>query len=90
MEQLLLKPREVAEALRIGRSLVYGMLASGELPSIRVGRCIRVPKASLEKWINDHENAKGKGGLPGGGSGGGIASSYPRIVELNGRQEWKP
>lgn len=59
MEKLLLKPTEVAETLRIGRSLVYGMLASGELPSIRVGRCIRVPKTSLEKWINDHEKARG-------------------------------
>ncbi len=61
MEKLLLKPAEVAEALRIGRSLVYGMLASGELPSIRVGRCVRVSKASLEKWINDHEKGRGDG-----------------------------
>ena len=64
MDRLLLKPTEVAEMLRIGRSLVYGMLATGEIPSIRVGRCIRVPKASLEKWINDQEKARGddKGG----------------------------
>ena len=59
MESSLLKPTEVAEVLRIGRSLVYGMLATGELPSIRVGRCIRVPKASLDKWIRDQENARG-------------------------------
>lgn len=58
MEKMLLKPTEVAEMLRIGRSLVYGMLATGELPSIRVGHCIRVPKASLEKWISDQEKRK--------------------------------
>jgi excisionase family DNA binding protein len=58
MDKLLLKPKEVAEVLRIGRSMVYGMLATGELPSIRVGHCIRVQKASLEKWINDQEKAK--------------------------------
>ena len=63
MDRLLLKPTEVAEILRIGRSLVYGMLATGELPSIRVGRCIRVPKASLEKWISDQENERGDDGL---------------------------
>ncbi len=51
----LLKPTEVAELLRIGRSLVYGMLASGELPSIRVGRCIRITSESLEQWIKAQE-----------------------------------
>ncbi len=64
MDKLLLKPAEVAEMLRIGRSLVYGMLATGELPSIRVGRCIRIPSISLEKWISERQNGKGddKGG----------------------------
>lgn len=55
MDKLLLKPTEVAEILRIGRSLVYGMLASGELPSIRVGRCIRIPSELLQQWLKDQE-----------------------------------
>ena len=55
MEKELLKPAEVGEKLRIGRSKVYGMLASGELPSIRVGRCLRVPNAWLETWINEQK-----------------------------------
>lgn len=58
MERLLLKPNEVAERLRCGRSLVYGLLATGEIPSIRVGRCIRVSSESLEQWIKDKENYK--------------------------------
>ena len=56
MDKLLLKPTEVAEILRIGRSLVYGMLASGELPSIRVGHCIRIPIESLQRWLKAQEN----------------------------------
>lgn len=59
MEKLLLKPMEVAEILRIGRSHVYELLATGELPSIRVGRCIRVSKRSLEKWISKQEKEEG-------------------------------
>ena len=55
MERMLLKPTEVAEVLRIGRSLVYSMLATGQLPSIRVGRCIRVPSESLETWLKAQE-----------------------------------
>ncbi len=67
MDKLLLKPTEVADVLRIGRSLVYGLLATGELPSIRVGRCIRVPAASLERWLATKEKAMGGGEANGGG-----------------------
>jgi excisionase family DNA binding protein len=75
MERLLLKPSEVGQVLGVGRSLVYSMLASGELPSIRVGRCIRVPKVSLERWISARESLGEKTGLAGGGCGGGLDQS---------------
>ena len=61
MERLLLKPSEVGQALGIGRSLVYELIRQGEIPSVRVGRCIRVQRASLDKWIVDHEKASGDG-----------------------------
>ena len=59
MEKILLKPMEVTQILGIGRSLVYEMLAIGELPSIRIGRCIRIPRNELEKWIeqNTHKSS---------------------------------
>ena len=56
MERLLMKPEEVREVLNIGRSKVYEMLASGELPSIKIGRCIRVSTESLTKWVNEKQN----------------------------------
>ncbi len=37
MDRLLLRPAEAAEAIGIGRSKVYELLASGDLPSIRSG-----------------------------------------------------
>ena len=55
MEKLLLKPAEVTQILGIGRSLVYELIAQGELPSIRIGRCIRVPSESLQNWIKEKE-----------------------------------
>ena len=58
MDKLLMRPMEAAEALGIGRSLVYEMLARKELPSIRIGRCIRIPANALEKWIEDQENGE--------------------------------
>ena len=51
MDRLLLRPVEAADAIGIGRSKVYEMLASGELPSIRVGASVRVPVDALRAWI---------------------------------------
>jgi len=56
MEKLLLKPSEVAQVLGIGRSLIYELIARKEMPSIRLGRCIRVPSESLQRWLTAQEN----------------------------------
>jgi excisionase family DNA binding protein len=51
MDKLLLRPVEAAEAIGIGRSKIYELLASGELPSIRIGGSVRVPVDALRAWI---------------------------------------
>lgn len=51
MDKLLLRPVEATEAIGIGRSKVYELLASGELPSIRIGGSVRVPVDALRAWI---------------------------------------
>lgn len=48
---ILLKPEEVSRILDLSRSKTYQLLASGELPSIRAGKSIRVPRAALERWV---------------------------------------
>jgi excisionase family DNA binding protein len=50
-ERLLLKADEVARRLSLGRATVYLMMASGELPTFRKGRAVRVPTRALEQWI---------------------------------------
>ena len=51
MERLLLRPAEVAQTLGIGRTKVYELLATGEIPSIKIGNRPRVPVDALERWI---------------------------------------
>ena len=58
MERMLLKLSEVAQMLGLGRSLVYELIAQGQIPSVRLGRCIRVPSESLQQWIKEKETAK--------------------------------
>lgn len=48
----LLRAEEVAEALRISRTKAYEMMASGALPVVRLGRCVRVPRKGLEGWLS--------------------------------------
>jgi excisionase family DNA binding protein len=42
---------EAAEALGVGRTKVYELINSGELPSIRIGGSLRVPVDALQAWI---------------------------------------
>ena len=50
-DRLLLRVSEVVRLLGIGRSTVYELIARGELPVIRIGRLVRVPRPALEEWI---------------------------------------
>ena len=47
----LLTVPEVAECLRIGEDLAYELVARGDLPSVRLGRKIRLPAFGLKQWI---------------------------------------
>ena len=51
IERLLLRPEEGAEALGLSRARLYELMADGELKSIKVGRCRRIPLAELESWV---------------------------------------
>jgi len=53
LEPLLLRATEAAKLLGLGRSKVFAMVAAGELPVIRLGRSVRIPRQALERWIRD-------------------------------------
>ena len=50
----LLRAEEVGRVLRIGRTKTFELLGSGDLPVVRIGRVVRVPKAALNRWIDEH------------------------------------
>lgn len=43
---------ELARALRIGRNQAYSMVERGQVPALRIGRSIRVPRQALEALLN--------------------------------------
>jgi excisionase family DNA binding protein len=48
---VLLTVEQAATALSLSRSLTYELLRRGELESIRVGACRRIPRQALDEWI---------------------------------------
>ena len=53
MDKLLLKPAEVGELTGVGKSKTYALIAAGVIPSVRIGKCLRVPADRLRKWIDE-------------------------------------
>ena len=50
-DELFLTVEEVADQLRVSTQTVRRWVKEGELPGYRVGRCFRVKRADLERWI---------------------------------------
>lgn len=51
-DRLLLRVEEAARLLDISRGLAYELIARGELPSVRLGRLVRIPRHALEMWLD--------------------------------------
>ena len=50
----LLTVPEAAQRLRIAAPTMYGLVAAGDIPSVRVTRrTVRVPENCLEQWLLD-------------------------------------
>jgi excisionase family DNA binding protein len=54
---LLLDAVEAGELLSISRAKVLDMAARGQIPSIRVGGSVRIPRDMLLAWIADNSTA---------------------------------
>ena len=54
----LLKGDEVARILNISRSQAYKLMQQGELPTVRIGRSVRVRYESLWKFIEENTTPK--------------------------------
>ena len=51
MEPALLRVDEAATYLAIGRTTLYELIGRGELPTVHIGRSVRVPTAAIKQWI---------------------------------------
>lgn len=58
-QRLLLRPEEAAAISGLGRSTIYELLRTGELPAVHVGRATRIPVRDLQGWIEQRRRING-------------------------------
>ena len=54
-DPLLLTPEEAAEVLRVGRTTIYALMKAGDLHAVHIGRCCRLSRAELERYVRHLE-----------------------------------
>lgn len=47
---------ETAKFLRLGRNSVYDAVRRQELPSVRIGRRLLIPKPALQRFLDEHSD----------------------------------
>ena len=52
----LLSIPELCQELGMGKSWVYRRLRSGEIPSVKLGRSIKVKREDLEEYLEEHRS----------------------------------
>jgi excisionase family DNA binding protein len=57
MDKLLLTPTKAAQVLGIGRSKVYELMQTGQLTSVHIGACRRVPADALKAFLEQLRTA---------------------------------
>jgi excisionase family DNA binding protein len=58
-DRLFLTVEETSDSLRLSRSKVYELIATCDLPSIKVGRSRRVPVDGLREWARRQTDGEG-------------------------------
>jgi excisionase family DNA binding protein len=53
-EPELLRVTEAARMLSIGRTKMYEMAEKGDVPVVRIGTAVRIPRKRLLEWIEQH------------------------------------
>ena len=82
-EPALLRVAEVARIIGFGRTKTYLMIRTGEIPSIEIDGNIRVPRRSLQAWLDQKINSAAHGN-ENGASGTGLSNLPDQAISSGG------
>jgi excisionase family DNA binding protein len=49
--------RQLQDLLGIGHTKAYSLVASGEIPSVKIGRIIRINRQDLSDWLEQQRHS---------------------------------
>jgi excisionase family DNA binding protein len=55
---LALTVEQAAKLLNISRNLAYDLVRQGVIPSLRLGRIIRISRSRLEEWMVENDGQR--------------------------------
>ena len=55
---LALTVEQAAKMLNISRNLAYDLVRQGVIPSLRLGRIIRISRSRLEDWMTENDGQR--------------------------------
>lgn len=58
LDTKLCRVSEVAKALALSRSMVYGLMDKGELPYVKIGKARRVPADAVDRFVREQTVSK--------------------------------
>jgi excisionase family DNA binding protein len=58
-EALLLTVEEARGLCNLGRTTFYALLRQGVIPSLKLGKSIRIPRKALVEWIDSQTKTAG-------------------------------
>jgi len=56
--KLLLTVSDVMEQTSLGRTKIYQLIATKEIPTVRIGRAVRVPAKALREWVEKQQKGE--------------------------------
>lgn len=55
-EPLLIRVEDAARMIGVGRTRMFELVWSNQIPSVRIGRSVRIPRERLLRWIEEHSS----------------------------------
>lgn len=57
---LLFRVEEAARMLGVSRATLYKLIDAEDLPTVRFGKSVRVPRKALEEWVTEKVKQENK------------------------------
>lgn len=64
IDRIYYTPEELAKKFRLSLSTIYNLIDKGDLPSVKLGKCYRIPENGLSEYLRARTRSKDKSAKP--------------------------